>query len=39
MKIYAKCLQCFDAVDWGGRKGIPPVITEWWGADVVICLG
>jgi len=22
----------------GGRKGIPPVITEWWSAGVVICL-
>ena len=33
------CLQCFDAVAWlGGRKGIRPVKTEWWGAGVVICL-
>jgi len=23
---------------FGGRKGIRPVKTEWWGADVVICL-
>jgi len=22
----------------GGRKGIQPVKTEWWGAGVVICL-
>jgi len=22
----------------GGRKGIHPVKTEWWGAGVVICL-
>jgi len=22
----------------GGRKGIRPIKTEWWGADVVICL-
>ena len=22
----------------GGRKGIRPVKTEWWGADVAICL-
>ena len=22
----------------GDRKGIRPVKTEWWGADVVICL-
>jgi len=22
----------------GGKKGIRPVKTEWWGADVVICL-
>jgi len=23
----------------GGRKGIWPVKTEWWGANVIICLG
>ena len=29
------CLQCC----WlGGRKGIRPVKTEWWGNGVVICL-
>jgi len=22
----------------GGKKGIRPVKTEWWGAGVVICL-
>jgi len=22
----------------GGRKGIRPVKTEWWGAGVVLCL-
>ena len=22
----------------GGRKGIRPVKTEWWGADMVVCL-
>ena len=22
----------------GGRKGIWPVKTEWWGAGVVVCL-
>jgi len=22
----------------GGRKGIRPVKTEWWGAGMVICL-
>jgi len=22
----------------GGRKGIQPVKTEWWGAGMVICL-
>jgi len=22
----------------GGRKGIQPVKTEWWGAGVIICL-
>jgi len=33
------CLQCFDAVGLGGRKGIWPVKNfEWWGAGVVICL-
>ena len=35
--------QCFlPSVLWrcwlGGRKGIQPVKTEWWGAGVVICL-
>ena len=33
---------CFDTVLWhcwlGGRKGIRPVKTEWWGAGVVVCL-
>jgi len=24
--------------DGGGRKGIRPVKTEWWGAGVVVCL-
>jgi len=24
---------------FGGRKGIQPVKTEWWGAGMVICLG
>ena len=29
----------FSALSWlGGRKGIRPVKTEWWGAGVVICL-
>jgi len=28
----------FDAVWLGGRKGIRPVKTEWWGSGVVICL-
>ena len=23
---------------FGGRKGIRPVKTEWWGAGMVICL-
>jgi len=23
----------------GGRKGIQPVKTEWWGAGMVVCLG
>jgi len=27
-------------VTWlGGRKGIRPVKTEWWGTFVIICLG
>ena len=35
VEFYMICLQCF----WlGGRKGIRPVKTEWWGAGVVICL-
>ena len=33
----------FPSVLWccwlGGRKGIPPVKNEWWGAGMVICLG
>ena len=33
---------CMPSVLWrcwlGGRKGIRPVKTEWWGAVVVICL-
>ena len=29
----------FVAALVGGRKGIRPVKTEWWGAGVVICLG
>ena len=29
-------LECIDSL--GGRKGIQPVKTEWWGAGVVICL-
>ena len=34
--------QLFPSLLWrcwlGGRKGIRPVTTEWWGAGVVICL-
>ena len=31
------CLWCFDACCWlGGRKGIQPVKTEWWGTGVVM---
>jgi len=34
-----KCLQCFDAVGWGDRKGIRPVKKlEWWGTGMVISL-
>ena len=33
---------CLPSVLWrcwlGGRKGIRPVKTEWWGAGVVVCL-
>ena len=28
----------FSAFTLGGRKGIRPVKTEWWGAGVVVCL-
>ena len=38
---YSLVLYCaFSALRcWlGGRKGIRPVKTEWWGAGVVICL-
>jgi len=35
-------LNLLPSVHWdcwlGGRKGIRPVKTEWWGAGVVICL-
>ena len=36
---YLCCIiQCCPSVPWlGGRKGIRPVKTEWWGAGVVIC--
>ena len=38
--LLVQCL--FPSVLWccwlGGRKGIQPVKTEWWGAGVVICL-
>ena len=40
--IYLITWQCLSSVLWrcwlGGRKGIWPVKTEWWGAGVVICL-
>ena len=36
--LMAGCLQCFDRCRLGGRNGIRPVKTEWWGAGVVICL-
>ena len=36
------CVCILPSVLWrcllGGKKGIRPVKTEWWGADVVICL-
>jgi len=32
--IYLVLLHCW----LGGRKGIRPIKTEWWGAGVVICL-
>ena len=32
------CLQLLWRCWFGGRKGIWPVKTEWWGAGVVICL-
>jgi len=38
--MYIHIHQCFSALRcWlGGRKGIRPVKTEWWGAGVVVCL-
>jgi len=42
--INSRCVDCrdraFSALTlWlGGRKGILPIKTEWWGAGVVICL-
>ena len=34
--------RCFASVLWrcwvGGRKGIRPVKTEWWGVGMVVCL-
>jgi len=32
------CLQCFDAVGWAAGRASGLSKTEWWGADVVICL-
>ena len=34
----AYCLQCFDAVGWAAGRASRPVKTQWWGADVVVCL-
>ena len=31
-------LQCFDAVGWAAGRTSGVQKTEWWGADVVICL-
>jgi len=38
--MYNERLCAFSALTLlvGGRKGIRPVKTEWWGAGVVICL-
>ena len=38
-RIAFSALLSFSALTrFGGRKGIRPVKTEWWGAGVVICL-
>jgi len=40
--LFARLCLAFPSVLWccwlGGWKGIRPVKTEWWGADVVVCL-
>jgi len=37
--VYSLVIHPFSALTrLGGRKGIWPVKTEWWGAGVVICL-
>jgi len=46
MQVVINCILCHCGVRpsmlwrcWlGGRKGIRPVKTEWWGAGMVICL-
>ena len=42
LRNYIYCTAWLLSVLWryclGGRKGIQPVKTEWWGAGVVICL-
>jgi len=35
---FAVCLQCFDAVGWAAGRASGLWKTEWWGADVVVCL-
>ena len=40
--LKAFCVHCLSSVIWrcwlGGRKGIWPVKTKWWGTGMVICL-
>ena len=38
-QVYSLVIHPFSALTrLGGRKGIRPVKTEWWGAGMVICL-
>ena len=37
--FFVFCVDSTQTTVWlGGRKGIRPVKTEWWGAGMVICL-
>jgi len=38
VRLMAEWASVFRCCWLGGRKGIRPVKTEWWGAGVVMCL-